>query len=511
MRDKGNQGDGGSPVLSGAAVPAQSPKEAPPSGSRLAASLEHGIFAKSFTSCEAIGKGGFGEVVKAWHIESQQWYAVKFIPVWLKAGETVDDDDKAWCGAELFERLCQIRCPHVLRYHRRWTELFEDVRGALPKSSRLAQWPGQSPASDPAAGATGGPLWSVERRAATARSRYVSHTTEQWNADSDGGFEWEMAGVSTRGTDQDASSQPQHGGDQTAVEASPSKRYQVMLLIQMEYYEGMTLNGWLANPRLRSGLSSGSLEGTLGLFEQLATGLAELHQEGIVHRDVKPENIIVSTLDGRIKIIDFGLSRLRSAPVQKRPRGFGGDHSLTAVGTPGYAPPEQCCSPKGTSEAGGCPSAEAARCSADAQPCADVFSAGIVLVELLMAALRAGPAWRTAMERAAAMRKLHGGQGASLPAELLRTQRISGWLRQLVTRMLSPDPEVRPSAQQVLHELAAGRDSRERHNPYLDPSPASSPMLASAIEPIAALGNPYVGFFLDHRQKVLEGAVDFRL
>jgi serine/threonine protein kinase/Tol biopolymer transport system component len=91
------------------------------------------------------------------------------------------------------------------------------------------------------------------------------------------------------------------------------------------------------------------------LAVQIAAGLAAAHDKGIVHRDVKPANVIVSS-DGRVKIVDFGIAKLAD---QSRLTQAG-----TAVGTAGYMAPEQL---RGE--------------SIDART--DVWSLGVVLFEMI--------------------------------------------------------------------------------------------------------------------------------
>lgn len=112
----------------------------------------------------------------------------------------------------------------------------------------------------------------------------------------------------------------------------------------MELLEGETLRDKIGEalraPRETPRLS---LRKAVDYGTQIASGLAAAHEKGIVHRDLKPENIFV-TRDGRVKILDFGLAKLRTAPEENdtnaktdRPDTAEG----TVMGTAGYMSPEQ--------------------------------------------------------------------------------------------------------------------------------------------------------------------------
>jgi serine/threonine-protein kinase len=99
----------------------------------------------------------------------------------------------------------------------------------------------------------------------------------------------------------------------------------------MEYVSGTTLRQLIDNGALPA-------RRALALVRQIAAGLAHAHAQGVVHRDVKPANIMISEEIGtgdHVRILDFGLARLRGAV------GRDATQANVVVGTPNYMAPEQ--------------------------------------------------------------------------------------------------------------------------------------------------------------------------
>jgi serine/threonine protein kinase/Tol biopolymer transport system component len=121
----------------------------------------------------------------------------------------------------------------------------------------------------------------------------------------------------------------------------------------------------LEGEELRAELKKGPIEQrrALDYAQQVAHGLAAAHEQGIVHRDLKPENLFV-TKDGRVKILDFGLAKLRQPAEATVTLSEHHTRPGTVLGTVAYMSPEQVRGEEATHRA-------------------DIFALGVILYEML--------------------------------------------------------------------------------------------------------------------------------
>jgi eukaryotic-like serine/threonine-protein kinase len=204
--------------------------------------------------------------------------------------------------------------------------------------------------------------------------------------------------------------------------------------LAMEYVEGATLGAWCEQKR------RGWPE-IVRVFVQVGRGVAAAHAAGLLHRDLKPDNIMIAD-DGRVRVMDFGVARPLSATedpevsltdtgVQPRVRAL--EHPMTQpgalVGTPAYMAPEQL---RGE----------------ETGPATDQFSFCATLWEVLFG-----------------VRPFSGNSIIELSEAILQGQprvanhvRIPRWLRRTALRGLAVDPGDRwPSMAALVEVLRRGR------------------------------------------------------
>ncbi|MBI5868066.1 MAG: protein kinase [candidate division Zixibacteria bacterium] len=209
--------------------------------------------------------------------------------------------------------------------------------------------------------------------------------------------------------------------------------------ISMEYVRGKTLQSVIAGGPI-------DIPVACDLIKQIAAGVAAAHELNIVHRDVKPSNVII-TESGIAKIMDFGLAQIPGTSLITTPG--------AVMGTVAYMAPEQI---QGL--------------EVDAR--ADVFSLGVVFYELLTG-----------------QRPFNGDHGAALmysvvydeppPVRELRPE-VGNGIQALVTKALSKSAELRyADAREFVHALkSAGAPvaASEPREPHVDIEPPSVRSLA---------------------------------
>ncbi len=207
--------------------------------------------------------------------------------------------------------------------------------------------------------------------------------------------------------------------------------YEQHVFIAMELVDGETLGSWSRTRR--------DWKDTIAVYRQAAQGLAAAHAAGIVHRDFKPDNVMIANdgtgLPGRVRVMDFGLANEDTTTKDATPDSLV-DLTLTGsvMGTPAYMSPEQFAAKPLTAAS-------------------DQFSYCISLYEALVGErpFKAG----TFAELAASV---SAGRTRPVP----RSCPVPAGVLRLVLRGLEVDPAARHPSMDALH-AALGRIEHRRH------------------------------------------------
>jgi serine/threonine protein kinase/tetratricopeptide (TPR) repeat protein len=215
------------------------------------------------------------------------------------------------------------------------------------------------------------------------------------------------------------------------------------LFLAMEYVEGKTLKTLIERES-----ETLTIKKVLELSIQACEGLAAAHEKGIVHRDIKSDNIMV-TAKGQVKIMDFGLAKLKGGTKLTK--------AGSTVGTAAYMSPEQAQ-------------------GEEVDQRSDVFSLGVVVYELLTTKL-----------------PFRGDHHAALMYSLINedpqpiarfNEKVSPEIERFVEKALAKDAEDR---YQHVDELLADLRRERKHLDYVKagevrPSPVSMPEAVSVKE-----------------------------
>ncbi|MGH3443977.1 MAG: Stk1 family PASTA domain-containing Ser/Thr kinase [Nocardioidaceae bacterium] len=203
------------------------------------------------------------------------------------------------------------------------------------------------------------------------------------------------------------------------------------VFLAMEYIPGHTLRDVI---RKEAPLTPAK---ALALIDPVLSALATAHQAGLIHRDVKPENVLIAD-DGRIKVADFGLARAVSADTQ---------HTATGgvlIGTVSYLAPELVV--EGRADA---------RC--------DVYAAGVVIYEMLTG--------HKPHEGESPIQIAYAHVHEDIPPPSRIVPGIPAYVDALVARATARDRDLRaPDARVLLHQVRrvrAALDQGVRDDPDL--------------------------------------------
>uniref|UniRef100_A0A8C1TZG8 Protein kinase containing Z-DNA binding domains n=1 Tax=Cyprinus carpio TaxID=7962 RepID=A0A8C1TZG8_CYPCA len=234
--------------------------------------LDSGL-SHSFDVIAKLGQGGFGSVYKVTHKYDEKIYAVKRVILTRKS----DSEVKA---------LAHLDHPNIVRYITCWPA--SDNWMSNQERNQMSNTPGSS-------------------------SDVVT---------------FDRAGSGERDDDDDGDDDDDEKSEMESLGVTDSRTY---LFIQMEFCEGGTLTDWIqARNQMEKQRTTAEIH---KIFDEIITGVEYIHAKKLIHRDLKPDNILFGA-DGKVKIGDFGL--VAAQTDQK-----GEPLERSNIGTRSYMSPEQ--------------------------------------------------------------------------------------------------------------------------------------------------------------------------
>uniref|UniRef100_A0A8C2BMC1 Protein kinase containing Z-DNA binding domains n=1 Tax=Cyprinus carpio TaxID=7962 RepID=A0A8C2BMC1_CYPCA len=320
---------------------------------------------QNFKVITTLGEGGFGCVYKVKHIYDRKIYAVKRVILTRKADSEV-------------MTLARLDHPNIVRYITCWTD--SDDWTSNQERNQVSN--------------TSSDVVTFDREGCEERD------------DDDEDDEDEVtSGMESLSVTESASAAAEASGNNRT---DSSRTY---LFIQMEFCEGGTLTDWIkARNQMEKQRSIVEIH---KIFYEIITGVEYIHAEKLIHRDLKPDNILFGA-DGKVKIGDFGLVAAQTDqngdPIERSNRG-----------TPTYMSPEQK-SKKNYDEK------------------TDIFPLGLVWFEML---------WKisTGSERVKLWPDLRDHRFPEGFSDSYQTE------SKFITKMLSYSPEHRPHAKDIKEKL----------------------------------------------------------
>ena len=362
--------------------------------------FENNKFKNSFTNSVPIGSGSYGEVFKAMHKLEGYYYAVKRIDLMLRSDEELRNN----IVFREVNAMVNLNHKNIVRFITSWLEKDDSLESSRSGLRRMRS------NSDTQNDET----YSLVKKPAQQDSLQ--------NSNFEIVFE-DTAKLSAKNGTKSLQSKNMRSPVQVTRES-------ISLYIQMELCSGNSLGTFLLNQ------DSELLESdAFFIFAEILSGLCYIHSRGVIHRDLKPGNIFI-TSKGEIKIGDFGLATITpnellshcgdsqhilnesSANLRKAFEKLAKNFNSSKIGTPFYIAPEQENSNTYDSKA-------------------DIYSLGIILFELLNC-------FRTAHEKVRALQNLKNTHRISDDFKNLHPH-----VSTLVEMLIKEDPELRPTAQEI--------------------------------------------------------------